>query len=89
MVAVDGQDVPLGKQLSSASPNEVQLAEQMIESVRVTRRHCGGRPGQKPRRAIAGRAYNSDPLRQRLAARGWGCGGHASSALRLKTQDVE
>src|SRR5258708_29046573 len=30
----------------------------------------GGRPRQKPRRVIADRAYDSDPLRQRLAARG-------------------
>jgi transposase len=70
MVVVDGEGVPLGKQLSSASPNEVRLAEETLASVRVTRRHRGGRPRQKPRRVIADRAYESDPLRQRLAARG-------------------
>jgi transposase len=70
MVVVDGEGVPLGKQLSSASPKEVRLAEETRASVRVTRRRRGGRPRQKPRRVIADRAYDSDPLRQRLAARG-------------------
>jgi transposase len=70
MVVVDGQGVPLGKQLYSASPNEVRLAEETLASIRVTRRHRGGRPRQKPARVIADRAYDSDPLRERLAARG-------------------
>jgi transposase len=70
MVVVDGQGVPLGKQLYSASPNEVRLAEETLASIRVTRRHHGGRPRQKPQRVIADRAYDSDPLRERLAARG-------------------
>lgn len=37
MVVVDGQGVPLGKQLYSASPNEVRLAEETRASVRVSR----------------------------------------------------
>jgi len=70
MVVVDGQGVPLGKQLYSASPNEVRLAEETLASIRVSRRHRGGRPRQKPERVIADRAYDSDPLRERLAAHG-------------------
>jgi transposase len=70
MVVVDGQGVPLGKQLYSASPNEVGLAEETLASIHVTRQHRGGRPRQKPQRVIADRAYDSDPLRERLAARG-------------------
>jgi len=69
MVVVDGQGVPLGMQLYSASPNEVRLAEETLASIHVTRRGCGGRARQKPQRVIADRAYDSDPLRQRLAAR--------------------
>jgi len=69
MVVVDGQGVPLGKQLYSASPNEVRLAEETLASIRVTRQHRGGQPRQKPQRVIADRAYDSDPLRGRLAAR--------------------
>jgi transposase len=70
MVVVDGQGVPLGKQLYSASPNEVRLAEETLAAVRVTRQHRGGRPRQKVRRVIADRAFDSDPLRTQLAARG-------------------
>jgi transposase len=69
MVVVDGQGVPLGKQLYSASPNEVRLAEETLASIRVSRRHHGGRPRQKPERVIGDRAYDSDPLRQRLGER--------------------
>jgi len=70
MVVVDGQGVPLGKQLYSASPNEVRLAEPTLASIRVSRRHHRGRPRQKPQRTIGDRAFDSDPLRERLAARG-------------------
>jgi transposase len=69
MVVVDGQGLPLGKQLYSASPNEVRLAEETLASIRVTRRNRGGRPRQKPQRVIADRAYDSDPLRERLPVR--------------------
>src|SRR5258708_14622116 len=42
MVVVEGGGIPLGKQLYSASPNEVRLVEETLASVRVTRRHRGG-----------------------------------------------
>ena len=70
MVVVDGEGIPLGKQLYSASPNEVRLAEETLASVHVSRRHRSGRPRQKVPRVIADRAYDSDPLRAQLAARG-------------------
>jgi len=63
MVLVDGGGAPLGVRLESASPGEVTLAE-----VNVPRPK--GRPGQKPQRVIADRAYDSDPLRERLKKRG-------------------
>jgi len=69
MVLVDGQGIPLGAQLASASPAEVTLAEATIAAVRVP---CWGRgrPRQKPKRVIADRAYDSNPLRDRLHKRG-------------------
>jgi transposase len=70
MVVADGEGVPLGKQLYSASPNEVRLAEETLASIRVSRSHRGGRPRQKVRRVIADRAFDSDPLRAQLAAQG-------------------
>jgi len=68
MVLVDGGGLPLGVRLESASPGEVTLAEATLAEVRVPR--AKGRPRQKPERVIADRAYDSDPLRERLKKRG-------------------
>ena len=68
MVLVDGQGLPLGVRLESASPGEATLAEATLKEVRVPR--TKGRPRQKPKRVIADRAYDSDPLRERLKKRG-------------------
>ena len=68
MVLVDGQGLPLGVRLESASPHEVTLAEATLAEVRVPR--AKGRPRQKPQRVIADTAYDSDPLRERLRKRG-------------------
>lgn len=68
MVLVDGGGLPLGVRLESASPGEVTLAEATLAEVKVPR--SKGRPRQKPKRVIADRAYDSDPLRERLAKRG-------------------
>jgi len=88
MVVVDGQGVPLGDQLHSASPAEVRLAETTLASIRVGRRHRAGRPRQKPVRVITDRAYDSDPLRNRLRRRGIEriCP-HKKNRVRPATQD--
>ena len=65
MVLADGEGVPLGVRLESASPSEVTLAEATLAEVRPK-----GRPRQKPERVIADRGYDSDPLRERLKKRG-------------------
>jgi transposase len=70
MVVVDGQGLPLGDYLHSASPSEVKLVAATLQAIRVGRRHRAGRPRQKPRRLIADRGYDSDPLREQLAVRG-------------------
>ena len=67
MVLVDGQGLPLGVRLESASPAEVTLAEATLKEVRVPRPK--GRPRQKPKRIIADAGYDSDPLRERLKKR--------------------
>lgn len=69
MVVVDGQGVPLGVYLDAASPAEVTLLEPTLATIAVPRAGPG-RPRQKPERVIADKAYDSDPLRQRLARRG-------------------
>jgi hypothetical protein len=63
MVLGDGEGVLLGVRLESASPAEVTLADATLKEVRVPRPK--GRPRQKPKRVIADRGYDSDPLRQR------------------------
>ena len=69
MVVVDGQGIPLGSHIDSASPAEVTLAEKTLEQIRV---HDGrkGRPRTRPQRLIADKGYDSDPLRHRLKRRG-------------------
>jgi transposase len=69
MVVVDGQGVPLASQLASASPAEVTLAEGTLRAISVPGRGPG-RPRSRPRRVIADRGYDSDPLRGRLLQRG-------------------
>jgi len=66
MVVVDGQGVPLGDYLHSASPAEVKLVEKTLAAIRVRRRHRAGRPRQKPERMIMDRGYDSDGLRRQL-----------------------
>ena len=69
MVLADGQGIPLGVLLASASPHEVTLAEPTLQQVRVPRRQRG-RPRMRPQRIVADKAYDSDPLRKRLRRRG-------------------
>jgi hypothetical protein len=69
MVVVDGQGVPLGSRLVSASPGEVTLAESTLAQISVPR-GGRGRPQKRPLRVVADRAYDSDPLRERLLKRG-------------------
>ena len=68
MVVVDGQGIPLGKHLDSASANEVTLIEKTLSCVSVPRKR--GRPRQKPQRLIYDRAADADGLRKRLRKRG-------------------
>ena len=65
MVVVDGQGIPLGSILASASPAEVRLAEKTLEAVKVPRKGRG-RPKKRPMRLIGDKGYDSDQLRERL-----------------------
>jgi IS5 family transposase len=88
MVVVDGKGIALGKHLGSASPAEVRLAEITLASIRVPNPCRSGRPRQKPQRLIADKAYDSDPLRQRLKKRGIELiAPHKANRVRKPTQD--
>jgi transposase len=69
MVVVDGQGIPLGGTITSASPAEVRLAEEPLETIKVFRQGRG-RPKSRPKRLIGDKAYDSDKLRARLGGRG-------------------
>lgn len=69
MVVVDGQGVPVGNLLHSASPAEVKLVESTLETIAVPRQGRG-RPRKRPERLIYDKACDSDALRKRLARRG-------------------
>ena len=87
MVVADGQGIPLGHHLDSASPSEVKLIEKTLDSVSVPR--IGkGRPRKKIQRLIYDKAADSDPLRQRLKKRGVDliCP-HRENRTKIKTQD--
>ena len=87
-MVVDGGGVPLGIRLYPASPAEVRLAEETLETIRVGRPHRGGRPRQKPARVIADKGYDSDALRQRLRRRGTTLiAPHRSNRCRTAPQD--
>ena len=61
MAIADGSGVPVAVGVTSASPNESTLVESTLD-----RRHIGS----LPKRMIGDKAYDSDPLDQRLRERG-------------------
>ena len=60
---VQRQGIPLGITITAASPTEVTLAEATLNA-RVTPHR------RNPQHVLGDRTYDSDPLRERLAARG-------------------
>jgi transposase len=59
VVVADGQGLPVGVHVCSASPHESTLAEATLQATHG-----------RPQRLIGDRAYDSDPLRRRLAEMG-------------------
>jgi transposase len=87
-MVVDGQGLPLGTHLRSASPSEVKVVEAPLARIRAGRRHGAGRPQQKPLRLIADHGYDNDLLRQQLAAQGIELiAPHRKNRRKLPTQD--
>ena len=88
MLAVNGRGLALRSYLHSASPAKVKLAQTRLATIRVGRSPHADRPRQKPLRVIAGKAYDSDPLRRRLQRRGIELiGPHKKNRVRAATQD--
>lgn len=69
MVVADGNGIPLGILLCSATPNEVKLIERTLQQIRVPK--IGrGRPRTHVSRLIYDKAADSDKLRLRLKTHG-------------------
>lgn len=69
MIVIDGEGIPLGVHLDSASPHEISLVDKTLNTIAVPR-DGPGRPRTRPERLIGDKAYDSDPLRTRLKKRG-------------------
>jgi transposase len=79
MVICDERSLPLAVTVGSASPHEVTLVEQPLAS-RLTK--------QAPKRLVADRAYDSDPLDERLRRQDIDLiSPHRRNRVRPKTQD--
>lgn len=79
MAVADRAGLPIAIHLESASPHEVTLVEATIASRFVA---------ATPRRLIGDRAYDSDPLDQRLQAAGIELiAPHRRNRVKAKTQD--
>jgi len=79
MAVADGAGLPIAISLGSASPHEVTLVEAALEDRFID---------EQPERLIGDRAYDSDPLDQRLKDLGVEMiAPHKSNRKKAKTQD--
>jgi transposase len=68
MLIVDGNGLPLGFHLDSASRAEVRLAQQTLDTVEVARPQ--GCPKRRPKKLVADRGYDGSRFRQAIQCRG-------------------
>ena len=79
MAVADGAGFPLALSVGSASPHEVRLVEETLDKRLVD---------EKPERLIGDRAYDSDPLDEKLAQQGIRLiAPHKANRKKAKTQD--
>ena len=79
MAITDRAGLPVAIHIASASPHEVTLVEATLETCFLP---------DRPRRLIGDRAYDSDPLDERLKARGIEMiAPHKCNRKKAKTQD--
>ena len=79
MAVADGAGFPVAVSVGSASPHEVRLVEETLDKRLVE---------EKPERLIGDRAYDSDPLDERLAKQGiLLIAPHKRNRKKPKTQD--
>jgi hypothetical protein len=69
VIVTEGQGIPIGISVESASIHEVKLLEPTLREI-VIGNGGRGRPRSKPERVIADRAYDSNAARLSLLRRG-------------------
>ena len=80
MAVADGTGFPIALSVGSASPHEVRLVEETLDKRLVE---------EKPERLIGDRAYDSDPLDEKLAEQGiLLIAPHKRNRKKPKTQDA-
>jgi transposase len=87
MLVVDGNSLPLGFHLDSASRAEVRLAQQTLDTIRVARPR--GRPKQRPEKLVVDRGYDSRAFRRALRRRGTACASCPSAVRRPGRPSVD
>ncbi len=68
MMVAEGNGLPIGLTIASASPHELNLAVPTLDTVRVPRQR--GRPRKRPGELIADKAYDSRDFRLWLRRKG-------------------
>ena len=68
MLVTDGNGLPIGLVVASATPHEVSLAQETLQTVSVPQKR--GRPKTRPRELVADKAYDSKAFRAWLKSRG-------------------
>ncbi|MBK6767596.1 MAG: transposase [Ardenticatenales bacterium] len=69
MIVTEGNGLPIGLHVASATPHEMTMVEATLSSIRVPR-PGRGRPRSRVAELIADKAYDSRPFRQSLRHRG-------------------
>ncbi len=65
MVATEGEGIPIGLVVTSATPHEAHLIEQTLDTIRIPRKGRG-RPRKRIKRLIYDKAADSNDLWVRL-----------------------
>ena len=68
MLVTEGNGIPIGLLLESATPHEVTLGEATLRTVKVSQKR--GRPKTRPKELVADKAYDSRTFRAWLRRRG-------------------
>lgn len=70
MIVTDGEGLPMGLTMDSASVSEFDLIEATLEDIAIAKSNSPGRPRKRPERVIADKGYDSNKVRKSLTDKG-------------------